>query len=479
MLSQLKPRQWLVLLVCTCFVVVPSAAQPSIPAALAEAVRLAAEAELVAQRTPGVSVAVVWGETLVYSAGFGVRNTETKDPVTPDTLFQIGSTTKPLTALAALRLASEGVLDLDAPVQTVLPELDMGQYTDLITMRALLSHTAGINDAANDQGPRDPQALRASLSEYGEASLFAMPGMIHSYSNPGFDLAGAVIEQVSGRYYADYMTEKIFRPLGMLRTTFDPAVAMTYPLAAGYSPGLFGPLPVRPLSFNMAEAPSGLAYSSANDLIPLMRVLIDPPSAEVALDVIGSPLLDDMTEPTTTYTGAVFGYGLGVFIDDYEGNLMLGHNGAINGYRAFLQVLPGRQFGVVVLANNIAFDAQPIFDAAYDTVFPEVLPSRTPVPTPYVPEPEALEEYVGRYVVRDMAGAITIAVEVRLQDGVLTAQPSGQPQLILQPTKPDEFAVFMGQTDLDLPLTFARTSDKVIRYLNVGYRSAVREEDVE
>jgi CubicO group peptidase (beta-lactamase class C family) len=446
---------------------VPAAAQDTPTtdfetAAIDDAIASAMEA----QRAPGLAIAIVYQGQVVYAAGYGVRDTETNAPITPDTLFMFGSTLKPLTTIGLLRLVEQGLVDLDAPVSTYLPELPIG---DAITARQLLSHTAGLADEANADGPQNPEALRESMAQFTEAAMFAPAGTAHSYSNPGYDIAGTVIEAASGQYYDDYMASQVFAPMGMERTTFDPNVAITYPVAAGYQPGMLGISAVRRNSSHTTEAPSGLAYSSVNDLTRLLEFILEG-GVVGGEPVLSAELAQAMATPAQVRIASPMRYGLGLFVEQYRGTTRIGHGGNVDGYSALMETLPAHDLGVVVLANVSAFDASPIFDAVVDTLLN--LPATSEESAPYTPD--NLADYVGEYVVRDLAGEPAFTGRVSLEGERLQVQISGQPTLELRATAPDTFEVYFGEMASGQLVTFLRDETGTVGYLFLGNRVACR-----
>lgn len=458
-------RFFLGLLALLCLGLMPLAAQPAQSTPDFTALETVITEQLQAQNTPGIAIAIVHQGAVIYRAGFGVRSIEGQEPVTPDTLFRIGSTTKPMTALGLLMLAEDGRVALDAPISTYLPDFALG---DDITVRHLLSHTAGLSDEAQAYGSLDADALAESMGNFTSASQFAPAGQVHSYSNPGFNIAGRVIEVVTGQYYADYMEKVVFRALGLKRTTLYPNIAITYPVAIGYEPSLFGRLNVtRPNTDNVAEYPSGFAYSSVNDLTNLINFIL----------MEGQPILGEvwgkeMLTPVVPAISGGFEYGLGVMIGEYRGTPMIGHDGKINGYTALLQTLPAHQFGVVILGNNIAFDPTPIFDAAVDSVLTLPVPDETAD----IVQTGELDDYVGTYALKNPAGDVVISVRVTLENGGLTAAPDGQPRLDLIPISGiNTFEAHLGGQPLGVTLTFMADEQGTFTYLSVGYRVATRQ----
>jgi CubicO group peptidase (beta-lactamase class C family) len=189
-------------------------------------------------RAPGLSVAAVQRGTVTYARGFGTTSVEDAGvPITPRTLFHIASTTKPLTGTALLRLVERGLLELDRPIPAYVPRLrlDAGA-AERITLRMLLSHTSGLPSGRyRPVGAREASALGAwARRGLSRCRLVAPPGTAYRYSNLGVSLVGCVAEAVTGTPFAELMQELVFDPLEMRRTTFDPTVAMTYPVALGH-----------------------------------------------------------------------------------------------------------------------------------------------------------------------------------------------------------------------------------------------------
>ncbi|MBW4438384.1 MAG: beta-lactamase family protein [Pleurocapsa minor GSE-CHR-MK-17-07R] len=427
------------------------------------------EEELGAQGAPGAAVAVVFQGEVIFSEGIGVRSTETGDPVTPDTLFMFGSTLKPLTSIGLLRLVESGAVSLDAPVSRYLPELAL---PETLLVHHLLSHTGGLSDAASTDGPRNPADLRASMTRFNEAALFAPPGELHSYSNPGFDIIGAVIESASGQYYADYMARAVFGAMGMQRATFDPNVAITYPVAVGHQPGLLGNSPVRRNSSHTTEAPSGLAYASVNDLTHLIDFVLNDGVVN-GETVLNPALAQAMWTPADVRIVSPMQYGLGFFIDDYRGTPRVGHGGNVDGYTALLQTLPAYELGVVVLANSSGFDGGPIFDAVVEQLLDLPAVSEEPA-VPLAVDPN---EYSGIYEVRDLDGQPAFTVMMTAEGDQLLAQITGQPPLELRATATDTFDITFGGTSTGQQMAFLRDESGAIAYLHAGGRAATRLSD--
>ena len=208
---------------------------------------------------PGLALGIVKGDTLVYAKGFGVRNAETREPVTPESLFHMASISKPFVATAIMQLAEAGNLDLDAPVRTYLPYFrPTGDGAEAITVRQLLAHTAGMPDAEDYcwYRPEDDQAaLERYIRSLEGKALIAAPGERHEYSNDGFEVLGDVVARVSGQTFEAYLKTRVLDPLGMnhstfLRTEVAPELATTPHLGmpSAVLPGVY--------PYNRAHAPA-------------------------------------------------------------------------------------------------------------------------------------------------------------------------------------------------------------------------------
>lgn len=182
--------------------------------------------------TPGAAVAVVKGDRVVFAKGFGVASVETNAAVTTGTLFRVGSITKMLTAAALLSLAEEGKLKLDAPIGSYAKGL--APKIARITAHQLLSQTSGLKDVPGEDGLHEETAPGEFVRSLKDDDQLIAPGQAFSYSNACYALAGYLLEQLTGKPYADEMSERVFQPLGMARTTLRSTVAMAYPLALGH-----------------------------------------------------------------------------------------------------------------------------------------------------------------------------------------------------------------------------------------------------
>ena len=188
------------------------------------------------ERIAGLALAITDREGVIYSRGFGVENVDRPDvPVTGKSMHRAASVTKIFSGITMLRLVDEGLLSLDEPVKTYVPWLTLkdADAAEKMTLRHLLSHTAGLPSEYTPEGARDEAALGPTLRvELPEAKLIAKPGEgKYLYSNLGIRLASLCAERVTGKRFTELVEESVLNPLGMTETTFDLRVAATYPIS--------------------------------------------------------------------------------------------------------------------------------------------------------------------------------------------------------------------------------------------------------
>jgi CubicO group peptidase (beta-lactamase class C family) len=351
--------------------------------------------ELKETGTPGVAIAIVRGDRIVFARGFGVANVETNAAVTGDTLFQIGSITKTFTATAVLTLAKEGNLKLDKPIG----EFAKGLHPKLaqVTLQQLLSHTAGLKDEPDEFGLQDESALGQYVRSWKEDYCLFEPETVFSYSNSGFALAGFVAQEVSAKPYADFMTEKLFKPLGMPRTTFRPTIAMTYPLAVGHRARRGeAPTVVRPLANDARLWPAGTMYSSVNELARFAIAFLNDGLLD-GKQVLSASVVADMQKPRAEVPSSLDHYGYGLFINHYRGLRQVWHEGSMTGYVGAMRIVPEHRFAVIVLSNRDGTNLRKTVEKALELGLPLAAKAETRLKTAQPLSEVEMKRYVGTY----------------------------------------------------------------------------------
>ena len=364
--------------------------------------------ELKTTGTPGGAIAIVIGDRVVYSRGFGVASVETREPVRPEMLFRLGSTTKMFTAAALVMLAERGAIDMDAPVGSYVTGLDA--KVGRVTANQLLSHTSGFFDEAPMMGSHDETALEREVRSWTGSRFFTEPGKIYSYSNPGYWFAGFLIEHASRRLYADQLQESLFAPLGMTSTTLRPLVAMTYPLAQGHEGTAQGPRVIRPAANNAASWPAGSMFSSAVDLSRFVIAFMNDGRLD-GTQVLSPAVIRRLTSPRVKVPGAEASYGYGLQVARYRGVDVVSHGGSRAGYGSSIRMVPGKKFAVITVANRTGISLDASAEKAMEIALP--LERRATAAMAVASSARDLQEYAGIYSQGPRA------LEVLVRDGKL------------------------------------------------------------
>jgi D-alanyl-D-alanine-carboxypeptidase/D-alanyl-D-alanine-endopeptidase len=332
---------------------------------------------------PGLVYGIVADGKLVHVKAFGIQDTETQRPVTPETLFRIASMTKAFTALTVLKLRDDGKLRLDALAEDYVPELKGWKYltedSPRITVRDLLSHVGGFvtDDPWGDRQTPMPDADFTTLLTTGVPFTRA-PGMVHEYSNFGYAILGRVITNVSKQPFADTITQTLLTPLGMASSGFmaDKAPAERRALGYRWEDGTWKPEPF--LAHGAFGAMGGL-QTSANDYAKWIAYLLSawPPRDGTDAGPVKRGTVRDLSEGLGFATArarpgtspapcqqALF-YGKGFRIaTDCELGLTMAHGGGYPGYGSHVVLLPERGVGIFAFANSTyAGPADPAWNA--------------------------------------------------------------------------------------------------------------------
>jgi len=372
--------------------------------------------ELRATNTPGAAVAVVENGRLVFARGFGVANIETGEPMTPDRLFVIGSTTKMFTAATLLALADSGRLRLDEPIGTYLSGLS--PLIARITAAQLLSNMGGLADGYQRVGPPDDSAIVRTARALTDDDTFLAPGAIFSYANPGFVVAGAVIEATSGRSFGAAVEQRLLGPLGMIRSTFDPR-AGSEPRSRGHETnGRDRPRLVDADRSHPAGWTTGGLHTTVLELARFAIAFMDGGRFEgrqvIPASVVGAmsqshsiPLFPAYRVNNFTFQNQTYGYGSILY--DVRGVPVIGHNGDVEGFGSLLRMVPARRFAVIVLANRSGMWLTRTAETAMDVA----IGLRSPAPPPLraLPMSDAeLRSYAGIYRAPNR-GSVELAID--------------------------------------------------------------------
>jgi D-alanyl-D-alanine carboxypeptidase len=306
-----------------------------------------------ASKIPGMAVAVTDRERLLRVSTYGYADVAAQSPVTPETLFQIGSISKSFTSIACLQLWEEGRLDLHAPVTRYLPRFEVRSEYGPITVHHLMSHTAGIINGAVFLG--DP---RYEVWKLRETEATAPPGTYFHYSNAGYKVLGVVLEETLGQPFKDIIQSRILDPLAMTAT--DPIIIneTRKRLAVGYEafPDDRPPASGRPFAtatWLEYVAADGSIASTPADMAAYMRMLMNRGQvprgrviSEESFDLMTQRVIEAKEEGRDTF----YGYGLEVL--ERDGHTYIGHGGGMVGFYSYMLIDMTDSLGVIVLMNG-------------------------------------------------------------------------------------------------------------------------------
>jgi len=310
---------------------------------------------LLRERVPGAGIALVDGDRIVWAGGVGLADRERGRPVTADTLFRVASITKSFISLALVKLAEQGRIDLRAPVRDLAPEIAIGNRWEAeapITVAHLLEHTAGFDDMHPNeyQAPLSAEAMPlAAVLARNPASRVARwrPGSRFSYANPGYTVAGYLIEKVTGRAYEDVLTRELLEPLGMRSAALRWTPEVDARLARGYN-ARDALVPYGAIY----HRPAGNLMASPRELAALVQLALARGRFGGSRLISPAGMARIERAETIRLDAGDVSYGLGNHGDVSERAPLRGHNGGLDGFLSTYGYLPDQGVGFVVLINS-------------------------------------------------------------------------------------------------------------------------------
>lgn len=353
-------RLALAALVALSWPVAPALAQRA-PSPLRDTLQARSVAFFRATGTPGLAVGVWKDGRVIYARGFGVRAAGEPWPVTTRTVFHMASISKTFVATAVMQLVEGGKVDLDLPVTTYVPyfQLKDDRYR-AITVRQVLSHTAGLPDVGDyawDSPEYDDGALERWIRGLRDSTLIAAPGAKWEYSNIGFELLADLVSIVSGETFETYVKRHILVPAGMRHSTFLMTDVDSANLASGHEPTPTGQRRAYP--YNRRHAGSSTMHSNVEDLLRYGAAHAGRGTSflrPATYDLMWAPQRDITSDFTAEdlkrrNLGGV-SMGLGWFLPTFAGAPIMTHSGGDRGFRSYLIVDPRHQVVVVVFVNS-------------------------------------------------------------------------------------------------------------------------------
>ena len=373
------------------------------------------------------------GEVLL-DRGYGFANREWSVPNDGDTKFRLGSVTKQFTAVAIMLLNERGLVDLDAPVKTYLP--DAPDAWDGVTVRHLLTHTAGVPNFTDfdDYGASKtlPATIDSLIGRFRDRPLDFQPGEGWSYSNSGYILLTAIVEKASGKSYAEFVAETLFQPLGMADSGYDSHAAVLPRRASGYAPTARGIVNADYIDMSIPQG-AGALYSTTRDLLKWEQGLF-------AGRLLTPASLALLTTPVRNQ------YAFGLAVTQAGGNTTIAHSGGIEGFNTHMAWDPDRRMTVIVLGNLNGPGSDQVAGSLMALARGETVTLASERQAVAV-APEVLRSYEGVYEL-----APTFAITISVVDGKLMAQATGQDAFELHPESENRFFL----TVVDAQITFTR-----------------------
>ncbi len=436
---------------------------------------------------PGVAVGVAMGPE-THVAVHGVTNLDEPLVVDAGTLFQIGSTGKTYTTTAIMQLVEQGLVELDAPVRTYIPELRLKdeQVARDVTVLHLLNHTVGWDgDFFKDTG-EGPDALDLFMQAMADLEQVTPLGSMVSYNNASLGLAGLVIERVTGEPYEEVVRRRVLQPLGLEHTTFDRELILSHRYANGHARAQDGSTKVAQLwEPGRYGLPQGSVISSdAADQLAWARFHMGDGTAPDGTRILTRASLERMQTETANCAGSALGDAVGVswLLRDIGDTRVVGHGGATAGQLSAFEMIPERAFAMTSLTN-----CAPVGDAFNDEImrwtFASYLGLDMRDPEPLDLSADALAAYVGTYDTIAVTYTLELTAEGLMMSWV--EDPAALAELGEEPTDepPEPIGILPGDGDRSIVTGgpakgsrgyFTRNANGRINGIHVGGRYATR-----
>src|SRR3984957_10710464 len=361
---------------------------------------------LAEHKVPGAAIAVYAGGE-VFDFASGVLSHATGVEATADSVFQIGSITKTWTATLVMQLADEGLLDLDAPVVTCLPDFGLAdsEAARTMTVRQLLCHTAGFEgDIFTDTGTNDDCVQKYVETLKADPQLFP-PGEMFSYNNAGYCVLGRIVEVLRAKPFDQALRDHLFTPLGLTHAATDANSAILYRAAIGHLPNPEDPdgkpVPAPIYNFAKSNSPAGSALAMRpRDLLAFTAMHLNKGVAADGSRVLSEESVAAMQQVEVTLPPlGLMGdhWGLSWELFDLDGGRVFGHDGGTIGQSAFLRIVGGADLAIALLTNG--GNTIGLYFEIYGHLLKELAGVEIPVHPLPPTEPQRIDasKYVGMY----------------------------------------------------------------------------------
>jgi CubicO group peptidase (beta-lactamase class C family) len=430
----------------------------------------------------GVSVAVMENGKVTLKKALGSKDGEGKEPLTTDTLMQIGSTTKQMTATALLQKIEEGKVGINDNFEKLLPEMEFKvgkEWGKEITVHHLLTHQGGFYDWTEWNNKADDETLYYTGINYAKKYfLMNPPGIFWNYSNPNFSFAGIVTEKLDSRFWSDIMREDVFLPLGMDRTYLrkkEVASDGDYAHSYGYrtddlESGKTGKVDIDAIADSAFTRPAGLVWTTPGQMMKWAQFIIDGNS-----EVLSDDLRLEITKPQvdTLYGEGITYYGYGMMVEKgymskagkwYEMDVWQ-HDGATISFTNAFYILPEQKLAISIISSSYGADFSDSLDAAITTLATLPEPSDPPA---YTVDYDKFDDHTGTYHDPNNVGTMIITRDGnKLLISAPTLEEYGfkvSPEL--QPLTSDIFIINLNGDPYDITFIKENSSDKSVYMRN-------------
>ncbi|TWT58274.1 D-alanyl-D-alanine dipeptidase [Thalassoglobus neptunius] len=378
--------------------------------------------EMEQKNLPGLSIALVNRNGVLWSSGFGSKDLKGETPCDSETIYRLGSVSKLFTDLAVMKLADEGKLDIDAPVTDILPSFQPENPTDKpITLRMLMSHRSGIvrEPPVGSYYDASEPALEETVASLNETKLVYPPETKTKYSNAGITVVGLALQEVLGKPYPECLRDELLNPLEMNQSGFEVTDSMKPDVAQGRLQ-TFERIQFPAPTFSLGIDPAGGLRASMVDLAKFVQCILND-GVYHGKRIISAKLLEEMMAEQVDESGEPQQFGIGFDISRLDDNKKVGHAGAVYGFSTQLSALPERGLGVVAscsldntngVVDRLADYALRLVIAAQNgSTLPEYQ-TTVPVPTERVPDIIGLYQEVdgdGWSRINEIDGKVTVS----------------------------------------------------------------------
>jgi CubicO group peptidase (beta-lactamase class C family)/D-alanyl-D-alanine dipeptidase len=395
---------------------------PNIPvrkdyAAIVQTLKPFVQREMSEKGLPGLSIAIIDDQQIVWAEGFGMADPHEGKPATAETVYRIGSVSKLFTDIAIMKLVERGEVNLDAPITDYLPDFrPRYPFGTPITLRQLMSHRSGLlrEPPVGNYFETSQPSLAATVRSLNDTELVFAPNTHTKYSNAAIAVVGYLLEARSRQPFAKYLKSSVLDRMGLTHSSFetDPAAIDNLAKAEMWT---YDGLKFDAPTFQLGMAPAGSMYSTVTDLGHFLSVLMARGQTDNGV-LLQPKTIEQMWSPQFPNPGGRV-FGLGFIVRSVNGHRLVGHGGAIYGFATTLDLLPDDKVGVVVTATKDAVNA--VTERIGEEALKLVLDQRAGKPLTLPPATSAVSAEIGRVLV-GRYGSGDDAVDITYLDGRLS-----------------------------------------------------------